>query len=128
MIKKKINDDIYNHGFTLIISTRDEIISFLEKKYQVDWNNNAAGAFITLINYDTEEEDCYLWVRDDGETELKQYLLCTVLHELIHASMDVTLNVGIVSEKQNSEPLAYYYIYLFNQVFPVINKYFNKNN
>lgn len=128
MFKKDIYDDIYYSHFKLIVATEKELEKYMQKNYSVEVETSYGGAYFVLDNKESGEQHRILWINDQGETELTFNILKILTHELIHACTRTFDGAGIQTTIDNDEPMAYYYTYLFGQVFPHLVKFYEKRS
>lgn len=121
-----IHDDIYHINFNLVINcTQAEFIDNLERYHNDHKEFNRAelekaiGTSAGCVYWDLRPH-YYMWIKNFDWTIDDQ---AVVVHEINHQVDFVFDNAGIPIRVENTEVRAYYFEYLFKQVWRALKEY-----
>jgi hypothetical protein len=108
MVHKKIVDEHYSSGIHLLICTKEEYTSWMDRKMRVDvrLEKGEAGHYCLV------GRDHVMWIDSKArKKDRKEYFI----HEAVHCAVGVLDSSGLEISEKNDEAIAYYVQWLYRK-------------
>ena len=118
----KVNDPVYGVPLEFFIGEKSRFIDYVRSKYDLTLQRYpmSCGESIILNNHKLKHPVNLIWI------ETFDWSICSyrvLIHEVIHATLDVMEIRGVEVGRGNNEAVTYYGAYLFGSILKKLEKY-----